>query len=123
MPAEPTHSTHLDGEALRQVRESLGLSQSKFAEELRKAGLALGEPNRATKRLVQHWEWGHHQSVRANYVRALERVTSLPYSTLCGERPVSCALQLKRLDRILGELRQLRNEIKESHRPSPRARA
>lgn len=69
-------------EALRAVRRGLNLSQDEFAARLRGAGEELGEPNEATKRLVQRWESGESRSARPVYRRALERVTSYPYQEL-----------------------------------------
>lgn len=67
---------------LRRVRARLGMSQSEFAEALRKAGDAAGEPNRATKRLVQKWESGEHATCRPIYGRALQAVTGLSHLQL-----------------------------------------
>jgi tetratricopeptide (TPR) repeat protein len=58
------------------------LSQSEFAQAVRRAGEVLGEPNTCTKRLVQKWESGEHTDCRPNYRRALERATRTPYSRL-----------------------------------------
>lgn len=67
---------------LRRVRNGLGMSQSEFAEALRKAGEAADEPNSATKRLVQKWESGEHAWCRPKYGRALQAVTGLSYRQL-----------------------------------------
>lgn len=69
-------------ETLRGVRHGLNLSQDEFAARLRGAGEELGEPNEATKRLVQRWESGESRSARPVYRRALERVTALSYQEL-----------------------------------------
>jgi len=53
------------------------LSQANFADALRAAGDAIGEPNNRTKRLVQKWETGEHAVCRPNYLRALKSLTSL----------------------------------------------
>lgn len=49
-----------------------------MARALRKAGDEAGEPNGASKRLVQRWEGGTTRVPRSVYVRALEKVTGLP---------------------------------------------
>lgn len=69
-------------ETLRGIRHGLNLSQDEFAARLRSAGEESGEPNEATKRLVQRWESGESRSARPVYRRALERVTSRPYQEL-----------------------------------------
>jgi DNA-binding transcriptional regulator YiaG len=69
-------------ETLRGVRRGLNLSQDEFAARLRAAGEELGEPNEATKRLVQRWESGESRTARPVYRRALERVTARPYREL-----------------------------------------
>lgn len=74
-------------ETLRGVRHGLNLSQDEFAARLRSAGEELGEPNEATKRLVQRWESGESRSARPVYRRALERVTSRPYQDLGFKEP------------------------------------
>jgi hypothetical protein len=63
---------------LRHVRIALRMSQAYFAEEIRHAGEALGEPNTASKRLVQRWESGEHRRCHANYKRALEASHACP---------------------------------------------
>lgn len=68
--------------ALRRVRAELGMSQSELAEALRRAGDMAGEPNGATKRLVQKWESGEHAWCRPKYGRALQAVTGLSYRQL-----------------------------------------
>lgn len=69
-------------DALRAMRLSMRMSQEEFAKALRKAGDDLGEPNDASKRLVQRWEAGQSRSPRAAYVRALERVTGRSIESL-----------------------------------------
>ncbi|MBR7827574.1 hypothetical protein KDK95_14745 [Actinospica sp. MGRD01-02] len=54
------------------------LSQSAFADAVRAAGTAVGEPNHCTKRLVQKWESGEHASCIPEYFKALQVVTGLP---------------------------------------------
>jgi transcriptional regulator with XRE-family HTH domain len=61
--------------ALRSVRQSLRLSQEELARAVRNAGQRSGEPNGATKRLIQRWEAGEVASPRGVYLRALELVT------------------------------------------------
>lgn len=58
------------------------MSQDDFARALREAGRRRGEPNDASKRLVQRWEAGTSVTPRPTYVRALEVVTGLPIETL-----------------------------------------
>ncbi len=67
---------------LADLRHALNLSQDEFAAKLRAAGRRLGEPNDASKRLVQRWESGSSTSVRPVYRRALEAVTGRPYGSL-----------------------------------------
>ena len=67
---------------LRAIRLALHLSQSEFAAAIRHAGVALGEPNTANKRLIQKWESGEHTVCRPNYRRALQSVTRMPYDQL-----------------------------------------
>lgn len=74
-------------ETLRAVRLSLRLSQDEFAKRLRTAGAEQGEPNDASKRLVQRWESGEVRSPRPVYVRALEAVTRLSPERLGFESP------------------------------------
>lgn len=57
------------------------MSQDDFARALQEAGSRVGDPNNASKRLVQRWEAGA-RSVRAVYARALEMVTGLPIEAL-----------------------------------------
>jgi len=68
--------------ALRATRHSLRLSQDEFARAVREAGVRSGEPNTATKRLVQRWEAGEITSPRGIYLRALESVTGQPAANL-----------------------------------------
>ncbi|KJS59634.1 helix-turn-helix domain-containing protein [Streptomyces rubellomurinus] len=75
-------------ETLRAVRVSLRLSQDEFAKRLRTAGDDQGEPNDASKRLVQRWESGEVRSPRPVYVRALEAVTRIPVEHLGFEVPL-----------------------------------
>lgn len=70
------------------LRRSLNLSQDEFAAKLREAGRRLGEPNDASKRLVQRWESGATRCARPVYRRALEAVTSREYGTLGFVGPV-----------------------------------
>ncbi|MER7845752.1 helix-turn-helix transcriptional regulator [Kitasatospora sp. NPDC096077] len=74
-------------ETLRAVRHGLRLSQDEFAKRLRAAGMEQGEPNEASKRLVQRWESGEVRAPRPVYVRALEAVTNLPVDRLGFETP------------------------------------
>lgn len=73
---------------LRAVRMGLLLSQDDMARKLREAGDRAGEPNGASKRLVQRWESGASINPRAVYARALEAVTGLPIEALGFELPV-----------------------------------
>lgn len=75
---------------LRAVRMGLLMSQDDFARALRESGAAVGEPNDASKRLVQRWEAGTTGAPRPVYARALERVTGLPIDSL-GFAPVALA--------------------------------
>ena len=68
--------------ALRAVRMGLLMSQDDFARALRQAGVRVGVPNDANKRLVQRWEAGVITAPRPAYARALEAVTGLPISSL-----------------------------------------
>lgn len=67
---------------LRAVRIDMGLSQDDFAAALRRAGDELGEPNKASRRLVERWESGTSTTPRAGYIRALERVTGMTAENL-----------------------------------------
>ncbi len=68
--------------ALRATRMGLLMSQDDFARALREAGRRAGEPNDASKRLVQRWEAGISISPRPAYARALETITGLPIEAL-----------------------------------------
>ncbi|HEV2344357.1 MAG TPA: hypothetical protein VGS97_09715 [Actinocrinis sp.] len=58
------------------------MSQDEFAAAIRDAGRKLGEPNDASKRLVQRWESGEHRSCRPVYRRALEEATGRRFEEL-----------------------------------------
>jgi hypothetical protein len=58
------------------------MSQDEFAQALRLAGERAGQPNDASKRLVQRWESGAIVTPRPVYARALEAVTRLPIESL-----------------------------------------
>jgi hypothetical protein len=60
----------------------LRMSQDEFAVAVRAAGRKLGEPNDASKRLVQRWESGEHRSCRPVYRRALEEATGRRFEEL-----------------------------------------
>lgn len=72
----------MPNETFRAVRLGLRLSQDEFAKRLRGAGDDLGEPNDASKRLVQRWESGEVRYPRPVYVRALEAVTKVSIERL-----------------------------------------
>ncbi|MFJ5613019.1 helix-turn-helix domain-containing protein [Streptomyces sp. NPDC093221] len=74
--------------SLRAARMGLLMSQDDFARALREAGQRTGEPNDASKRLVQRWEAGVSTSPRPAYARALEAVTGLPIEVLGFTTPV-----------------------------------
>ncbi|MFJ4769864.1 helix-turn-helix domain-containing protein [Streptomyces uncialis] len=67
---------------LRAIRIGMLLSQDDLARALRDAGQRAGEPNDASKRLVQRWEAGTVITPRPVYARALEVVTGLPIENL-----------------------------------------
>lgn len=67
---------------LRAVRMGMLLSQDDFARSIRDAGERAGQPNDASKRLVQRWEAGTTAAPRPVYARALESVTGLPIESL-----------------------------------------
>ncbi|MFD7922133.1 XRE family transcriptional regulator [Streptomyces sp. NPDC059740] len=67
---------------LQAIRKGMLMSQDDFARALRAAGARAGEPNDATKRLVQRWESGSIGVPRPAYARALESVTGLPIDAL-----------------------------------------
>ncbi|MFF3495777.1 XRE family transcriptional regulator [Streptomyces sp. NPDC002795] len=69
-------------DVLRAVRIGMQLSQDEFANGLRKTGKELGEPNDASKRLVQRWESGQTRTCRPLYARALQRFTGRPIEAL-----------------------------------------
>ncbi|MGW5100230.1 helix-turn-helix domain-containing protein [Streptomyces sp. NPDC004100] len=73
---------------LRAVRLGLLMSQDEFARAVRGAGQRAGQPNEATKRLVQRWESGETAVPRPVYARALESVTGLPIESLGFAVPV-----------------------------------
>ncbi|MFG2826265.1 XRE family transcriptional regulator [Streptomyces sp. NPDC048434] len=67
---------------LQTVRKGLLMSQDDLARALRAAGDRSGDPNDASKRLVQRWESGSISVPRPVYARALETVTGLPIDSL-----------------------------------------
>ncbi|MDT0387907.1 helix-turn-helix domain-containing protein [Streptomyces dubilierae] len=73
---------------LRAVRLGLLMSQDEFARAVREAGTRAGQPNDASKRLVQRWESGETAAPRPVYARALEAVTGLPIDSLGFAAPV-----------------------------------
>jgi transcriptional regulator with XRE-family HTH domain len=73
---------------LRAVRMSLLMSQDEFAKAIKNAGERAGQPNDATKRLVQRWESGTTAAPRPVYARALEAVTGIPIDSLGFSTPV-----------------------------------
>jgi len=73
---------------LRAVRTSMLLSQDEFAKAIKEAGEGAGQPNDATKRLVQRWESGTTAAPRPVYARALEVVTGMPIDSLGFTNPV-----------------------------------
>lgn len=73
---------------LRAVRMGLLMSQDEFARAIREAGERAGQPNDASKRLVQRWEGGTTGAPRPLYARALEAVTGLPIDSLGFPSPV-----------------------------------
>jgi DNA-binding transcriptional regulator YiaG len=73
---------------LRAVRMGMLMSQDDFARAVRAAGARVGEPNEATKRLVQRWESGDITAPRPAYARALEVVTGMPIASLGFSVPV-----------------------------------
>lgn len=77
----------LPNRTLSDLRRAANLSQDEFAAKLRDAGRRLGEPNEATKRLVQRWEAGETASARPVYRRALEAVTGRAYASLGFAEP------------------------------------
>ncbi|MDP9950933.1 MULTISPECIES: DNA-binding transcriptional regulator [Streptomyces] len=83
-----TTTAAVPNDLLRAVRIGLRMSQDDFAKALRRAGEELGEPNDASKRLVQRWESGTSRTPRGVYARALERVTGRPIEALGFSLPV-----------------------------------
>lgn len=73
---------------LRAVRLGLLMSQDEFARAIRDAGSRAGQPNDASKRLIQRWEAGTTAAPRPVYARALESVTGVPIDSL-GFAPVA----------------------------------
>ncbi|MFI8198937.1 helix-turn-helix domain-containing protein [Streptomyces sp. NPDC085942] len=86
-----TTTAAVPNDLLRAVRIGLRMSQDDFAKALRRAGEELGEPNDASKRLVQRWETGTSRTPRGVYARALERVTGHPVEALGFSLPVPTA--------------------------------
>ncbi|MDI3423554.1 helix-turn-helix domain-containing protein [Streptomyces luteolus] len=86
-----TTELHATNDVLRAVRISLRMSQDDLAKALRRAGEELGEPNDASKRLVQRWESGVSRAPRPVYARALEHVTGRPVESLGFALPVPVA--------------------------------
>ncbi|WP_329279879.1 helix-turn-helix domain-containing protein [Streptomyces sp. NBC_00691] len=80
--------TTASNDVLRAVRISLRMSQDDLAKALRAAGEELGDPNEASKRLVQRWESGTSRAPRPVYARALEYVTGRPVEALGFALPV-----------------------------------
>ncbi|MBC9719669.1 XRE family transcriptional regulator [Streptomyces sp. TRM66268-LWL] len=70
-----TERERVPNDVLTAVRKSMNLSQDEFAQGLRRAGDEIGEPNDASKRLVQRWESGVTRTCRPLYARALKRFT------------------------------------------------
>lgn len=67
---------------LRSWRVSRRLSQDGMARAVQEAGARIGEPNDASKRLIQRWETGETRQCRYAYARALEAMTGLPIEML-----------------------------------------
>ncbi|MFD8981601.1 helix-turn-helix domain-containing protein [Streptomyces sp. NPDC059564] len=86
-----TTTAVVPNDVLRAVRIGLRMSQDDFAKAIRRAGQELGEPNEASKRLVQRWESGTSKTPRGVYARALERVTGRPAEALGFSLPVPMA--------------------------------
>ncbi|RSS38146.1 XRE family transcriptional regulator [Streptomyces sp. WAC07061] len=86
-----TTTAVVPNDVLRAVRIGLRLSQDDFAKAIRRAGVELGEPNEASKRLVQRWEAGTSKTPRGVYARALERVTGRPVEALGFALPLPMA--------------------------------
>ncbi|WP_202234378.1 helix-turn-helix domain-containing protein [Actinacidiphila reveromycinica] len=75
-------TTATPNSTLRAIRMGLLMSQDEFARALRAAGERAGQPNDASKRLVQRWEAGTTAAPRPVYARALESITGLPIESL-----------------------------------------
>lgn len=58
------------------------MSQDGMARAVQEAGARIGEPNDASKRLVQRWETGETRQCRNAYAKALEAMTGLPIEML-----------------------------------------
>ncbi|OEU88093.1 DNA-binding protein [Streptomyces abyssalis] len=86
-----TTAQEAPNDTLRAVRIGMRLSQDGLARELRRAGDVAGDPNDASKRLVQRWESGVSTWPRPVYARALQRVTGLPVESLGFILPVPMA--------------------------------
>lgn len=67
---------------------SMLMSQDDFARAVRDAGTRAGQPNDASKRLVQRWESGSTAAPRPVYARALETVTGMPIESLGFSSPI-----------------------------------
>jgi transcriptional regulator with XRE-family HTH domain len=67
---------------LRAWRVSRRLSQDGMARAVQEAGARIGEPNDASKRLIQRWETGETRQCRNAYAKALEAMTGLPIEML-----------------------------------------
>lgn len=91
MTTAPDSAPPCPNDTLRAVRIGLRLSQDDMAKALRRAGDRAGDPNDASKRLVQRWESGAIRWPRSVYARALESVTGLPVESLGFEMPVPTA--------------------------------
>lgn len=86
-----TTTQRVPNDVLAAVRIGLRMSQDDFAKALRRAGEELGEPNDASKRLVQRWEAGVSRSCRPLYARALQHVTGRPVEALGFTMPIPMA--------------------------------
>lgn len=67
----------MSNDTLKTARLSMRLSQEELAKRIRDAGKAAGEPNDASKRLIQRWESGTTGQPRPVYARALEAVLGM----------------------------------------------
>ncbi|WP_042405959.1 helix-turn-helix domain-containing protein [Streptacidiphilus carbonis] len=83
--------TATPNDTLRAVRVGLRLSQDDLARELRRVGRESGEPNDASKRLVQRWEAGVVAYPRPVYARALMALTGLSVEALGFRMPLVMA--------------------------------